>query len=434
MPNSAVNPGQAVVEYELIVPNGKPLVLNSNVVVHVSSVLQDNIFGACVYVHTLRSTNTEFVDNQIKEAMASSIPRLRFRLGVGQPDNTFWLPWQEHIIYHYSAILESVGDQSGHTLEIRTMDYMFLLQRPTETAARKGTVSGIVEGITKEYGLKDVVIEPTTGVGAYIQSYQDHASFIRERMVRRARNDKGRGNYLFYFKDNVLHFHSPDYQADLHNVIYYQANSASLVQSDNSQKLVAQGVDATEMTVYDPYTAKTKVIGSDPQKSLKYADSIYNLSLIPGGKTPLFLHAGPGIPDEGEVIGQNIYESVRANTFVLNLEVQKTIQIRHGDFINLIVTPADKKASPWSGYYLVTSVKHIVQKNAVTSLYTLARGEIKKSLANLTNVNAQDILVFEQEAPGQPLNLPEIKSSQRTKGAGNLAADGRLFATVQSPG
>jgi hypothetical protein len=433
MSNSAVNPGQAVVEYELIIPNKRPVVLNASNVVHVESTLEDNIYGITTYRHRLRTLNTDFVDIDVKEAMASSNPRLRFRLGVGVPDTMFWLPWQDHIVHGYTAVLESLNEQSGHTVEFVTMDFMYLLSRSIQTTARKGTISKIVTDIVSEFGLKQQVIEPTTGVGAYIQTFEDGAHFVRKRMAGRARNDKGRGNFLFYFKDGAIHFHSPDYQSQVHNVTYYQANASALAQIDNSQRGLSNGNAGTTTIVYDPYTAKTVVAGSDPTRALKYADSIYNLEDVPGGDVPVFHHAGPGIPEEGQIMGQNIYEHARGNTFNLILEVDKTIQIRHGDFINLIIQPSDKKSSTWSGYYLVTAAKHIIQKNAVRSAYTLARGEIKKSLVNLTNVRAQDILVIEQEAPGQPLNIGEIKSSQRTKGAVNLVADGRLFSTVQSP-
>lgn len=434
MDNSASHPGQAVVEYELIVPNAKPIVFGATNVVHVHSVLEDTVFGRSLYKHRLRTNSTEFVDNQVKNAMAFSSPRLRFRLGVGEPDDMFWLPWQEHIITHYSAVLESANEQAGHIVEMETMDYMYLLSRSSITAARKGTISNIVTDMTTEFGLKEIVVEKTTGVGTYIQSFADAAQFIRKRMICRARNDKGRGNYLFYFKDGAVHFHSPDYQAEVQNLIYYQSDAPSLAQTDNSQRLIGQGVAGTTMTVYDPMKAATTVIGSDPTKALKYSDSIYNLSAIPNVSQNLFNHVGPGIPNESEIIAQNLYEHTRGNTFNLILEVDKTIQIRHGDIINLVIAPANQTATPWSGYYLVASARHVIVNNAVRSSYTLTRGEIKKSLSNLTNVRDQDILINEQTAPGQPLNINEIKSSQRTKGAARLAADGRLYTTVQSPG
>jgi hypothetical protein len=151
MPNSAVIPGQAVVEYELIVPK-KACRPGPSSVVHMESTLEDNIYGVSTYRHRLRTLNTDFVDLQVKEAMASSLPRLRFRLGVGVPDSMFWLPWQEHIIHNYTAVLESLNEQAGHTVEFETMDFMFLLSRGLQTSARKGTISKIVTDIS-EFGL-----------------------------------------------------------------------------------------------------------------------------------------------------------------------------------------------------------------------------------------------------------------------------------------
>jgi hypothetical protein len=432
MPNPSSSNGQAVVEYELLVPNSRPITFNPGVVNHDHSSLTETIYGLCVYHHRMRTINTEFVDVQLKEAMAAGTPRIRFRLGFGTPSNMFWLPWQEHIVTFFSAILESIGGQAGHTIEMETQDLQFLMTRGSKFASRKGTISKIVEDIASGYDFGENVVEATHGEGLYVQSAMDDAEFVRNRMIRRARNDKGRGNYLFYFKDNALHFHSPDYQGELHTVSYFQTSGAALTQVDHSQKLIDHGVAGTTMLSYDPYSGQTNVIGSDPSHALRLSDSIYDYSKI-NADMQIPYHQSANFAQEAEVIGQNTYEHTRSETLALRLEVDKTIQIRHGDFINLIVTPSDSKASPWSGFYLVSEVRHIIQKGAVRSVYTIARGEIRKSLVNLTSAQSDEILIIEQDAPGQNLNIGELKSSQRTKGAANIAADGRLFTTVQSP-
>jgi hypothetical protein len=431
MPNPSSNNGQAIVEYELLVPNSRPVILTPGIVNHEHSALVETVYGLCAYSHRLRTLNTDFADVQMKEAMAAGTPRIRFRLGYGTPESMFWLPWQEHIVTFFSAILESVGDQAGHTIEMQTQDLQVLMARSTRFESRKGTISKIVQEIASAYEFGENVIETTTGEGLYVQSAMDDAEFIRKRMIRRARNDKGRGNYLFYFKDNALHFHSPDYQGELHTVSYFQSNGAALTQVDHSQKLLDRGVGGTSVLAYDPYSGQTSVAASEPAHALRLADSIYDYSKT-GANVKIPYHMSTNFAQEAEIIGQNTYEHARSSTLNLNLEVDKTIQIRHGDFINLLVTPSDSKASPWSGFYLVTEVRHVIQKGSVRSVYVLARGEIRKSLVNLTS-QRDEILVIEQEAPGQSLNVGELKSSQRTKGAGNLAADGRLFATVQSP-
>lgn len=432
MPNSTNN-GQAVVEFSLIVPNGRPLDLSLGGIAHEDSSLVETVYGFCVYNHRLRTRNTDFVDNQLKAAMAGGTPRIRFRLGFGLPDAMFWLPWQEHVVTQFTANLEGLGEQAHHLIELETQDLQFLLTRNNQVSSHKGTISSIVTAIAESYGLTENVIEATKGEGLYIQSFMDDAEFIRTRMIRRARNDKDRGNYLFYVKDNALHFHSPDYQAELHRVIYFQANGAALTQVDPSQKLIDKGIAGTNVIAYDPYTGQTRVFAHQPEKALKLADSIYDFSKT-DATIQIPYHQSANFSQEAEAIGQNLYEHARGETLKLNLEVDKTIQIRHGDFVNLIVTPSDSQASPWSGYYLVTELRHVVIKGSVRSVYTLSRGEIAKSLTNLTSVRSEDILVIEQAAPGQNLNVGELKSSQRTKGAGKLAASGKLYTTVQSPG
>lgn len=433
MPSSQLYPGQAVVEYELVVPNNRTITLSNGILNHVSTTTKESIHGVCEYKHQVLTSTVDFADKLLKQAMASGTPRLRFRFGVGVPDAMYWLPWQEHVIVSWTGILESAGDQAGHALEIVTQDYMYLLNRGNQAHAHRGTIANILRTLANDHGFTAQVIEETVGEGIYIQTPGCYdVDFIRSRLIPRALNRRNRGNFAFYFKDNAMHFHSPDYQAEVHQVLYYQANSSSLVIRDQSQEMLESGNSSVVVVAYNPYTGETKAITNRPNNALKLASSIYNLA-IPNAQRAVRYHNSGNRPEEAEAICQNIYEDARFNTFALTLSVEKMIDIRHGDLLNLVVTPADNKSSPWSGFYLVTDVSHDIAKGSVHSRYTLMRGEIGASLANTTFVNSQDALVSELEAPGQTLNVPEIKSSQRTKGAGKISVNGKLYSTVLDP-
>lgn len=426
--------GQAIIDYELAVPDSPPIKLGTGLVNHDQSSLHETVDGICQYVHRLRTLNTDFVDKLIKRSMATGTPLLRCRLGVGVPDSMYWLPWQEHIITDYRASLESINEQSGHLCQITTQDRMYLTTRGTQVVARRGTISSIVADIAAENGFDQTVIEDSPGKGVYVQSYQTDLNFIKRRLVLRARNSNNRGNYVFFVRDNTFHFHSPDYQADLHKLAYYQAPSATLVQMDKSQAMLDNGSAGAQAITYDPYTGNTRVIVSNPEQALKLSDSIYDVSTIPGIQRSIQYHLGINFPQEAEAICQNTYEKARLATYSLKLEVDRFISIRHGDFINIMVTPATSKASPWSGLYYVAGLTHAVQKGTVKSEYRLTRGEITKSLSNFTQVNDGSMLVVnELEAQGQELNISELRSSNKTKGAGNISVNGRLFADVQDP-
>jgi hypothetical protein len=434
MPSSQLYPGQAVVEYELVVPNNRTLVLSNGIFNHVSTTTIESIYGVCEYKHRVLTTTVDFADKLLKQAMASGTPRLRFRFGVGTPDKMFWLPWQEHVIVGWSGVLESAGDQAGHALDIVTQDYLYLLGRGNIAQAHRGSISTILRTMGNDHGFVAQVIEDTVGEGIYIQTPGCYdVDFVRNRLIPRALNRRNRGNYAFYFKDNAMHFHSPDFQAEVHDVLYYQANSASVVFRDQSQEMLPYGVANTVVVAYNPYTGETKTLQSRSQNALKMASSIYNLAAVPDAQRVIRYHTSGNRPEEAEAISQNVYEHARSKTFALNLNVEKMIDIRHGDIVNLVIAPADNKSSPWSGFYLAAEVRHDISKGAVMSSYTLVRGEIGASLANISSTTRQDALVSDLEAPGQSLNVPEIKSSQRTKGAGKISVNGKLYSTVLDP-
>lgn len=432
MPDNQISKGHAVTEYELVLPNSAPVPIPDSWITQEQSDLTESIYGPAVYSHRLRATKTDFFEKLIRQAMSMGTPRLRFRLGMGEPGSVFWLPWQDHIIHQPHALLESIGDQAGHTVELVTKDWMWLLLRGSKITIHNGLISDMVEAIAKAAGIESVVIEKTVGAGSYIQGYESLAEFIQQRLIPRAINEKARGNFLFYFRDNALHFHSPDYQAEVHSVVYYRDGGEAVTQFDNSQVLINEGIDRTFMVVYNPLTGETKLIRNDPEHALKLADSILNLN-FPYSQKIMNYHQGANRLEETSAIVQQSYESSRIKTFALNLELEKTIQMRPGDFVNLTVAPSAKKASSWSGYYLISGLKHVVLRGSITTVYTLTRGEIQKSLTNTVEISGQEILVNSLAAPGQELNVAETKSSQRTKGTGKLSVDGRLYSTVLDP-
>jgi hypothetical protein len=423
--------GQAVVSFELNLPQQPTLPLTDGLVTYTGSELVEDVFGKKEYRHRFSTLIPEFVNDILRTAMASGTPTFRFRLGLGNPKQTIWLPWQDHFIVHYGAVAEGISKQSGHSLEITTSDAFFKIARVNKTAAHKGTISSIVQALADENKL-EAVIEPTSGEFLYVQNFVDDVKFIRERLVRRAVNEKGRGNYLFFILDNVLHFHSPDYQTSVKELQYFQQPGSLLVLSDRSQQLWDDGVSGTRLIVYDPLTGETKEHLSDPTKALRYAKGIYQLDSVKGSELNLFYHLGANRPEEAKAIGQNTYEHARLNTFELNVDFDKNISIRTGDIVSLIVTQQSQKTSPWSGLYLVTGTMYTIVQNAVTLKLLLRRGEIQPDLNNVVTQVANQQLVPQAEAPGQDLNIGDAQSSALTKGAGSQQSDDN-FSTVRNP-
>jgi len=70
----------------------------------------------------------------------------------------------------------------------------------------------------------------------------------------------------------------------------------------------------------------------------------------------------------------------------------------------------------------VTSVLYVVEKSAVTTVYTLNRGEVRGQDQSLSVKNASQQLEPESKAPGVDPNIPAVQSSTLTAGAGNYSS------------
>jgi len=421
--------GRALTQFELVMPNRTTTVLDSGLVSYIGSTLNDSVYASAVYNHRLTTVTLDVVDRLLRQAMATPTPRLRFRLGVGNPDYAYWLPWQNHVIITYSTSPTSIGDTSGHLIHIVTGDEIYANNRASKVAARKGKISDIIRSIAAENSWKDLVIEPTVGEGVYTQTFESDVEFIRNRLVRRALNSKGFANYLFYFKDGVLHFHTPEYQAGVVRMPFYQMAGSALTQTDYSQKLFERGIAGVRMIAHDPYTGESREILSNPSKAIRYADSTYPTAGLSGAQLNIPYHLSTNPPEEAAALAQASYAETHFAGFQIKADIDKFIGVRAGDIVDFLLTPRLDSASPWSGNWLVSEVVHDVDQGSVTSRYSLIRGEIKKTRANVSVGAAGSQLVPEQEAPGQDLNLPEINTSERTKGAAKQTP-GRVFTTL----
>lgn len=420
--------GYASVDYQLVV-EGKTLAFNPQVVTFVDAEINDSVSAPSTGLHTFRTQDPNFVES-IKQAMSGANPLMRFRLGFGSPQQTYWLPWQNHIILKYAAKFEGIAETAGHLVVFSTSNDLARMERSNKVLARKGTISEIVKAIASENKL-DSVVEPTDGKFMLYQSFIDDTRFIRLRCLPRAITNKGRGGFYFFIRDNVLHFHTPDYQTNVRQMNYYDVFGTGLTAQDNTQDPAAwdHGIAGVRVIAQDPYTAETQEVESKPDNALRLADSIYQYGNVNNGQsnTPYHLSFNPAT--EVNALAQYEYAIARQQAFQCSVSVDKTIVIRHGDLLNLSVTQQNDRASSFSGYYFVTSAAHIIKKEAVNSTYTLERGELRGQSQSLTVQSTDQQLVPDTKAPGQDPNIIEIQSSEVTKGAGKQSS-ARTFTVV----
>lgn len=414
--------GYAVTQYHLIVGDKRTITFNPTAVTLVDAEITDDVYGVGKGLHTFRTLDPTFLD-AVKDVMSDADPVLEFRLGFGTPSNTFWLPWQRHIVVKYHAKYEGIGQDAGHLLVFVTANSLIRLERSNKVLARKGTVSDIVKSIASDNKL-DFVVEPTDGKFLIYQCFIDDTRFIRQRLLPRAITTKGRGGFYFFIRDNVLHFHTPDYQCTPRQLNYYNSFGTELTVNDLSQDpdIWDQGIAGIRVIAHDPYTAETREIESEPKNALRLADTIYQYANVNNGQRNMPYHLSFNPPVEVNAIAQFGYQQSRQQTFKCAFNLQKTISIRHGDLLNISITQQNASASSYSGYYYVACATHIIKKQSVTSAYTLERGELRGQTDSLTTQNAQQQLVADTKAPGQDPNILELQSSETTKGAGKQSS------------
>lgn len=426
--------GPSHVELELRLPNSKIIPLDKINIVHVTSTIKESLFSSSEHVFTIKSPTMDFVDNLLRYAFAEGTPKLRYRLGIGVPGNTFYLPWQEHIITSYGASLEGIGLSTGHYTQITTNDHLFTMSRVNKVATRRGKISDIVATMAQQQGLTHTVIEPTQGEALYIQSYMDDVDFIRQRLIPRAVNAKGRGNYHLCLQDNVLHFHSPDYQATIKELLYYQGSSMSLTQLDHSEHHLEMGASGASVIGYDPYTGEIKEVPSDPTQALRLGNTTHNLFRLKGTQANILYHLSANPPQEIDFMAQNTYEAAHSMMLGLNLEMTQTLFLRVGDILKILISPSNQKNSIWSGTYLVTSSVHDLDRGALKSSFVVRRGEFQTAHSTPSSFyfDRQNVVRDEITAPGQDLNVKETQSSSLTKGAGK-SVGASVFVTAIDP-
>ncbi len=424
--------GYANLEYKLVLPGKRVLTFDPARVVISSADLFDSVYEVGKATHLFQTADANFLES-VRQMMSDANPVLEYRLGFGTPNSMYWLPWQRHIIVRYSATFLGIGNAAGHRIAFATANEFIRLERSNKVISRKGTISEIVRTIAEENNLKSVV-EPTDGKFMMYQTFVDDIRFIRDRLLGRAVNRHGRGGYYFFLRDNVLHFHTPDFQSSAKQMDYYSSFGSDLTVIDNSQdpELWDSGLAGIRITAHDPYTGQTREIQSDAQLSMRLADSIYEYGNVNNGEWNMPYHLSENPPVEVNALAQFKYQRSRQQTFRCGITLDKTISIRHGDLLNIGIAQQNSVASSFGGYHYVTSVAYLVKKKSVKTICNLERGEIRGQDQALSGQNAQQQLIPESKAPGQLPNILEIQSSESTKGAGKQSG-ARTFTVVSDP-
>lgn len=407
----SVSNGLSVVQIKLLLSDGSTQDFLSDNIQLDSAVFVDRLDGFSEYVYSLRASTDTYVNNLLKEAFGSGDPTIQVRVGVGTPGGTTtWLPWQTHTVHRYGAALFGQTGSTGYLTKMFSRDKLWNWSRYNKITVRKGTVSGIVESIANTYGI-GTVIETTGGSLTpltFVQSSMSDDKFIRERMIPRAVNQNGRGGYRLFVKDDKLHFHTLDYQANTLSLVYYTGGAIQLSHADRSQKLIEMGASGVRYLAHDPYTGDTKEFLSDPESSLKLATSAPLTYDVIGAQRNIQWHVGVNGPDEVAAMANAKYDTVKSHAFAIKVKMPQSIDARVGDFVQLSITN-DGTNAPWSGlYYIGTTARSLVKSSMMTEM-VLFRGEYEDDTNNFNGLANSDpsVVTSNTSSPGQSPNLAQ---------------------------
>lgn len=421
--------GVVTTQFEFII-DGKPAEFEQSVVAHEYSLIDESVFHLGTCTHRFTSNRQSFVDSVMRQAMTRTTPTLRFRVGITSASGAHWRPWSEHLITSYVASPVGAGNDIGYRFQIQTVDLPTAWNRASKTVCRKGKISSIVAEIAAENGVNNTVIEETATEGVYHQSFEGDAEFIMHRLIRRAVNKKGLANYLFYWQDGALHFHTPDFQAQVYHVDYYVVGGELLVAADHSQKLYEAGISGVHMVRYDPYTGDAREITSDRAQALRYAPVAYPWNL-PQGAYNLPYHSGANGDKECFAIAQSVYDLTRIGAFQTTFTLRKLSNLRPGSMVELNTSASPQASSFSSGLYLITASTMELSPGKAACNFILQRGETSRmpeAATTVRNVN-ENKLTSVLEAPGQPVSLAVVNSSSIREGVGKQTSD-KTFAVV----
>jgi hypothetical protein len=422
--------GSAFIEAHVRVPGSNELVpFFTPDMSFVEAIVTETVDDISTWEITVQSSSRNFVDNLLKNASAGATPRIRVRLGIGSlTGEMLWQPWQELIVRQPVSKIEGLGNSAGYYTTVIASNLLWEINRINRVIARKGIVSKIVQDIADFYGLPSV-IEPTKYEGMWFQSYISDFEFVKWRMLYRALNDKGRGNYKFFMKDNVLHFHTIDYQTELKTFGYETSSGISLILTDASQESLVDGSGGYRYVSHDPYSGIMKEFLEDRSKVLLLGNESPRNYNIKGVQKNVMFHVGSNSSPEVLALATSRYEDAKSSAFRAELIMPKSLFFHAGDIVNLIVNPSKGQTTPTSGYYYVPKLVHRLNKTSIVTAVTFERGEWQGAVSSQSSLtqSGENILTPQNSIQGQSINVNAVQSSQVTKGAGNEASRNRFL-------
>jgi len=297
---------------------------------------------------------------------------------------------------------------------IKSADILEKMSRGYVTRFHRGSISDIVQNIAAEHGLV-CVIEPTSTFGSFIQNNISDGHFILTRLLDRAINSKGQGNYRLFVVNNVLHFHTLHYFASVRSLDVLGAPGSLTDAGFDAQDSINDGGAGTLICGVDPNQGAAYTIDSSSASRPVHATDFMDTSAIPRWR----MCKHPSANGRGELLAmaQFAYEQARLDAFHITSVFSQGVA-NVNDLFQIRLQSATGSGSVCSGLYSINSLMQVIDNGESTMTINASRG---------------DMLAVGKQTEGARINLLEVEQSSKTKGPSDTFSDGRLARLVQPP-
>lgn len=321
-----------------------------------------------------QTRSADMIDKSLRNVMSGKVPMVKVRIGSKLTNRVSWGQWQTHVILALTAQPASFDPKAGHLIKLETRDPLWLAASSPHIRPEVGLASQIVNQVLGPY-FEKFELEPTSGRMSLVQVGETDLDFVVSRIIPRSANKDGSANYRLFCRDDVLHFHTVDYKPSLKRFDYAGSGSGiNLFLEDCSSFVGASGASGTFVTSFNPYDASSSTTHSSEDKLIRHADAAPAYGF---GLRNLVLHRSDGNfeLDEPSVVAQYYFDNQRRQAYTATLTAKRTLNLQLNDLVRLNVDQG-KSRSPWSGWWTVSRLCHLVDSGALTSTFVLQRGEL----------------------------------------------------------
>ena len=311
------------------------------------------------------------------------------RYGVVNGGQSVYSAWEKHIIIFCdqtptTSLSPGSTGVTSYRVMITTVDMLYFLDVGDRVIVRKGSPSDIVASIAQGASLETDIEATQNSQYTLYQVGQTDYAFIIDRLIPRALNPRGYGDYKIFITNNKLRFATLDYNiSKIVPVVYTSALGPTFCFDfrfvDQTWKQIAKGAAGITSAVGSPLVSgKVDIATNDPNSTIRFADKTIQPTPASEFNKLMGRHKGDNPITEIQAQAQNAYSKAR------NQQCTAEFKISQNPFLTLaaIIDIQARTTFDYAGRYVICKAKHVFESGVFTSTYHGMRDSITGQYAN----------------------------------------------------